>query len=65
MHSILEKTLSRGKKEGWLKTRDAGKGQEVLEEETQKAFQNFEKKGVPGSPALWQWSQFSLRKDLK
>ena len=65
MHSILEETLSRGKKDGWLKNRDGEKAAEVLEEESQKAFKNFEKNGVPGSPALWQWSQFSLRKDLK
>jgi RecB family exonuclease len=65
MHSILEETLSRGAKEGWLKARDGEKAGEALEEESQKAFEQFEKDGVPGSPALWQWSQFSLRKDLK
>ena len=65
MHSILEETLSRGKKGGWLKARDGEKAAEILEEESQKAFKNFEINGVPGSPALWQWSQFSLRKDLK
>jgi ATP-dependent helicase/DNAse subunit B len=65
MHSILEETLTRGKKDGWLKTRDGEKAAEVLEEESQRAFKNFEKNGVPGSPALWQWSQFSLRKDLE
>jgi ATP-dependent helicase/nuclease subunit B len=65
MHGILEETLARGKKEGWLKARDGEKAAQALEEETQKAFKRFEKEGVPGSPALWQWSQFSLRQDLK
>src|SRR5581483_11599982 len=65
MHSILEETLFRGKNEGWLKTRDGKKAGETLEEETQKAFQKLEKEGLPGSPALWQWSQFSVRKDLE
>jgi RecB family exonuclease len=65
MHGILEATLSRGKKEGWLKDREGDKAAKVLEEETQKAFKKFEKEGLPGSPALWQWSQFSLRGDLQ
>ena len=65
MHSILEETLARGKKDGWLRDRDGEKAARALEEETQKAFQNFEKEGVTGSQALWQWSQFSLRKDLQ
>ena len=65
MHSILEETLSRGKKDGWLRNREGDKALEVLEEEAKKAFDHFEKNGVPGSPALWQWSQFSLRKDLQ
>jgi ATP-dependent helicase/nuclease subunit B len=65
MHGILEEALTRGKEEGWLKARDGEKAALVLEEETQKAFKKFEKEGVPGSPALWQWSQFSLRQDLK
>lgn len=65
MHSILEDTLSRGKDEGWLKDRNAAKAAEVLEEETEKAFKKFEKEGITGSQALWQWSQFSLRKDLQ
>ncbi len=65
MHKVLEETLLRGAKEGWLKARDRQKGQKALEEETQKAFRKFEKEGVPGSPALWEWSQFILRKDLE
>ena len=65
MHGILEETLARGKKDGWLKDRDGEKAARALEEETQKAFQKFEKEGVTGSQALWQWSQFSLRKDLE
>ncbi|HVZ80099.1 MAG TPA: PD-(D/E)XK nuclease family protein [bacterium] len=65
MHSILEETLSRGKQEGWLKDRDGEKAARTLEEETQKAFKSFEKEGVTGSQALWQWSQFSLRRDLQ
>jgi ATP-dependent helicase/DNAse subunit B len=65
MHGVLEETLSRGAKEGWLKARDQAKGQKVLAEETQKAFKKFEKEGIPGSPALWEWSQFNLRKDLE
>jgi RecB family exonuclease len=64
MHEVLEETLSRGAKEGWLKARDEEKGRKVLEEETQKAFKKFEKEGIPGSPALWEWSQFIVRKDL-
>jgi len=64
MHGILETTLSRGKKEGWLKAREGEKAAQVLAEETQRAFKNFEKEGLPGSPALWQWSQFNLRQDL-
>jgi ATP-dependent helicase/DNAse subunit B len=64
MHEVLEETLLRGAKEGWLKARDQEKGQKVLEEETQKAFKKFEKEGIPGSPALWEWSQFIVRKDL-
>ncbi len=65
MHGVLEETLSRGAKEGWLKTRDAEKAGHVLEEEAQKAFKQLEKEGMPGSPALWQWSQFIVRKDLE
>ena len=65
MHTILEETLARGKKDGWLKDRDGEKAAQALEEETQKAFKKFEKEGVTGSQALWQWSQFSLRKDLQ
>jgi len=65
MHSILEETLARGKKEGWLKDRDGEKAAQALAEETQKAFQQFEKEGVTGSQALWQWSQFSLSRDLQ
>jgi len=64
MHRILEMTLSHGKKEGWLEAKDGKKAVQTLEEETQKAFKRFEKEGLPGSPALWQWSQFSLRQDL-
>ncbi len=65
MHEVLEKTLSRGVEEGWLRARDREKGQKALAEETQKAFQRFEKEGLPGSPALWQWSQFNLGRDLE
>lgn len=65
MHSILEDTLARGKKDGWLKDRDGEKATQALEEETQKAFKKFEKEGVTGSQALWQWSQFSLSRDLQ
>jgi ATP-dependent helicase/DNAse subunit B len=65
MHEVLEETLSRGAKEGWLKARDQEKGHKALAEETQKAFKKFENEGVPGSPALWEWSQFILRKDLE
>jgi len=65
MHSVLEETLIRGVSEGWLKTRDGEKAAKVLEEETQKAFTKMEKEGIPGSPALWQWSRFIIRKDLE
>ncbi len=65
MHEILEETLSRGAKEGWLKSREGKEAAKVLEEETSKAFKKFEKDGLPGSPALWQWSQFIIRKDLE
>ncbi|HET9869401.1 MAG TPA: exodeoxyribonuclease V subunit gamma, partial [bacterium] len=65
MHSILEETLSRGVKEGWLKERDGEKALGVLDEETQKAFARLEKEGIPGSPALWEWSRFSVRRDLE
>ncbi|HVM32587.1 MAG TPA: PD-(D/E)XK nuclease family protein [bacterium] len=65
MHNVLEETLGRGVEEGWLKTRDGEKALMALEEETQKAFTRLEKEGVPGSPALWQWSRFIVRKDLE
>jgi ATP-dependent helicase/DNAse subunit B len=65
MHEVLEETLSRGVKEGWLKSRDPKPAGLALSEETQKAFKRFEKEGVPGSPALWQWSQFNLGRDLE
>ena len=65
MHSVLEETLIRGVDEGWLKARDGEEAAKVLEEETQKAFTKMEKEGVPGSPALWQWSHFIIRKDLE
>ena len=65
MHEVLEETLSRGAKEGWWRARNAEKAQEALADETQKAFRKFEKEGVPGSPALWQWSQFNLERDLR
>ncbi len=65
MHSILEETLDRGKQDGWLKDRNGEKAAQALAEETQKTFQQFEKDGVTGSPALWQWSQFSLGLDLR
>ncbi len=65
MHSILEETLSKGSAEGWLKARDGQRAGKALEEETQKAFEKLEKEGVPGTPALWQWSQFIVRKDLQ
>ncbi len=65
MHAVLEQVLSRGVKEGWLKARDQEKGRAVLAEETQKVFKTFEKEGLPGSPALWQWSQFNVSRDLE
>ena len=65
MHSILEETLARGKKDGWLKDREGEKAAQALAEETQKAFRQFEKDGVTGSQALWHWSQFSLSRDLQ
>ncbi len=65
MHQVLEEVLSRGVKEGWLKERDQEKARKVLGEETQRIFKKFEKEGVPGSLALWQWSQLILTQDLE
>ncbi len=65
MHAILEETLARGLTEGWFNKRETGKGRKVLVEETQKAFDRFEKDGLPGSPALWAWSRFSMTRDLE
>jgi ATP-dependent helicase/DNAse subunit B len=65
MHEVLEEVLSRGVKEGWLKEHDLEKAQKALGEETQRIFKRFEKEGVPGSLALWQWSQFILNQDLE
>lgn len=65
MHEALEEVLSRGVKEGWLKERDQVKARKALGEETQRIFHRFEKEGVPGSLALWQWSQFILTQDLE
>jgi hypothetical protein len=52
-------------KEGWLKEHDQEKARQTLSEETQRIFKRFEKEGVPGSFALWQWSQFILTQDLE
>lgn|GEM_PF-1350454 len=65
MHEVLEEVLLRGVKEGWLKERDLEQARKVLGEETQRIFKRFEKEGVPGSLALWQWSQFILSRDLE
>jgi ATP-dependent helicase/DNAse subunit B len=65
MHEVLEEVLSRGVKEGWLKVRDLEKARKALSEETKRIFTRFEKEGVPGSLALWQWSQFILSQDME
>lgn len=65
MHDILEQTLRRGLKEGWVQKPDLKEGNKALEEETQKAFRRFEKEGVPGAPALWAWEKGQMAGDLK
>ena len=65
IHDILEKTLGRGVKEEWAAQRDVAQGLQVLEEETQKAFRQFEKNGVPGAPGLWHWEKEEMTSDLQ
>lgn len=65
MHDILEQTLRRGLKEGWVQSRDPVEGGKVLQEETQKAFRRFEKEGVPGAAALWAWEKGQMLEDMK
>jgi ATP-dependent helicase/DNAse subunit B len=65
IHDILENTLSRGVKEEWAAQRNVAHGLQVLEEETQKAFRQFEKNGVPGAPGLWHWEKEEMTSDLQ
>ena len=65
IHDILEKTLRRGVEEQWVAERDVAQGLQVLEEETQKAFRQFEKTGIPGAPGLWHWEKEQMDSDLQ
>jgi ATP-dependent helicase/nuclease subunit B len=65
IHDILEKTLSRDVREQWAAQRDITQGLQVLEEETQKAFRQFEKTGIPGAPGLWHWEKEQMDSDLQ
>lgn len=64
MHEILEQTLKRGVKEGWLKDTAREAAQKTLGEEKEKAFRRFEKEGVPGAPALWAWEKDQMVRDM-
>jgi ATP-dependent helicase/DNAse subunit B len=64
MHDILEKTLEKGLKEGWVAKRELTIGLTALEKQTADAFKHFEKEGVPGAPGLWQWEKEQMRSDL-
>jgi RecB family exonuclease len=51
--------------EQWVAERDVAQGLQVLEEETQKAFRQFEKTGIPGAPGLWHWEKEQMDSDLQ